>query len=122
VERLPGNGCRFLRGLQHLDAARGPLHSINFITCHDGFTLADLVSYDRKHNEANGEANRDGSDANSSWNCGDEGPTADPAVLALRRRQARNLVATLLVSQGVPMLLAGDELLRTQIILVSGPS
>src|SRR5439155_10993358 len=82
--------------------------------CHDGFTLADLVSYDHKHNEANGEGNRDGSDANWSWNCGVEGPTADPAVLALRLRQARNLIATLLVSQGVPMLLAGDERLRTQ--------
>ena len=93
---------------------RGPLHSINFITCHDGFTLADLVSYNGKHNERNGEGNRDGSDANFSWNCGSEGPTDDPAVLALRARQARNLMATLLISQGVPMILAGDEMLRTQ--------
>jgi glycogen operon protein len=93
---------------------RLPRHSINFITCHDGFTLSDLVSYDRKHNEANGENNRDGTAGNHSWNCGTEGPTADAGINALRRRQARNLVATLLLSQGVPMLLAGDEFLRTQ--------
>jgi glycogen operon protein len=93
---------------------RRPHHSINFVTCHDGFTLWDLVSYDRKHNWANGEGDRDGTDANYSWNCGVEGPTDDPAVLGLRRRQARNLLATLLLSQGVPMLLAGDEFLRTQ--------
>lgn len=93
---------------------RKPMHSINFVTCHDGFTLNDLVSYDSKHNEANGEKNRDGTDANWSWNCGAEGPTDDLAVLKLRQRQARNLVATLLLSQGVPMLLAGDEFLRTQ--------
>jgi isoamylase len=93
---------------------RLPHHSINFITCHDGFTLWDLVSYNQKHNLANGEANRDGSDANWSWNCGVEGPTDDPQVLELRHRQARNLLATLLLSQGVPMLLAGDEFLRTQ--------
>ena len=103
-----------LCGSDDLYIGRGPLHSINFITCHDGFTLADLVSYDRKHNEANGEGNRDGMDENLSWNCGVEGPTDDPQVLALRRRQARNLIATLMVSQGVPMLLAGDEFLRTQ--------
>jgi glycogen operon protein len=95
-------------------SGRRPHHSINFVTCHDGFTLWDLVSYNHKHNEANGEGNRDGSDANWSWNCGVEGPTDDPAVLELRRRQARNLAATLFLSQGVPMLLAGDELLRTQ--------
>jgi glycogen operon protein len=93
---------------------RRPQHSINFITCHDGFTLHDLVSYNQKHNEANGEQNRDGSDANWSWNCGAEGPTNDPEILALRGRQARNLMATLFLSQGVPMLLAGDEFLRTQ--------
>src|SRR5690606_23498814 len=74
---------------------RGPLHSVNFITCHDGFTLNDLVSYNEKHNEANGEGNRDGHNDNHSWNCGVEGPTDDPAVLALRRRQVRNLMATL---------------------------
>jgi glycogen operon protein len=95
-------------------SGRQPRHSVNFITCHDGFTLWDLVSYNHKHNEANGEGNRDGCDANWSWNCGAEGPTDDPEVLGLRRRQARNLVATLLLSQGVPMLLAGDEFLRTQ--------
>jgi glycogen operon protein len=93
---------------------RNPYHSINFITCHDGFTLWDLVSYDHKHNEANGEENRDGLNENFSWNCGQEGPTRDPKILAVRRRQARNLVATLLLSQGIPMLLAGDEFLRTQ--------
>jgi glycogen operon protein len=95
-------------------SGRRPWHSINFITCHDGFTLADLVSYDRKHNEANGENNRDGLEENFSWNCGVEGPTDNPKVLELRRRQAKNLMATLLISQGVPMLQAGDEFLRTQ--------
>lgn len=103
-----------LCGSEDVCHGRGPLHSINFITCHDGFTLADLVSYNVKHNEINGEGNRDGSDANFSWNCGVEGPTDDPDVLALRARQARNLMATLLISQGVPMLLGGDEMLRTQ--------
>ena len=103
-----------LCGSEDVCQGRGPLHSINFITCHDGFTLADLVSYNSKHNEINGEGNRDGSDANFSWNCGVEGPTDDPDVLALRARQARNLMATLLISQGVPMLLGGDEMLRTQ--------
>jgi glycogen operon protein len=101
-------------GSDDLYAGRGPLHSINFICCHDGFTLNDLVSYDHKHNEANGEGNRDGSDANASWNCGVEGPTDDPAVFRLRAQQARNLMATLLISQGIPMILAGDEFLRTQ--------
>jgi glycogen operon protein len=95
-------------------SGRGPTHSINFLTCHDGFTLWDLVSYNQKHNEANGEGNRDGLSENFSWNCGIEGPTNDPEVLALRSRQVRNLMATLLLSQGVPMLLAGDEFLRTQ--------
>jgi glycogen operon protein len=95
-------------------SGRLPQHSVNFVTCHDGFTLNDLVSYDRKHNEANGENNRDGSDENFSWNCGVEGPTGDAVVQRLRQRQARNLLATLLLSQGVPMLLAGDEFLRTQ--------
>jgi glycogen operon protein len=84
------------------------------VTAHDGFTLHDLVSYNEKHNEANGEENRDGSPDNLSWNCGVEGPTDDPAVLSLRERQKRNILATLLLSQGVPMLLAGDELGRTQ--------
>ena len=93
---------------------RRPFASINFVTAHDGFTLADLVSYNDKHNEANGEGNRDGESHNRSWNCGVEGPTDDPAVLALRGRQQRNLLATLLLSQGVPMLLGGDEIGRTQ--------
>ena len=93
---------------------RLPRHSVNFITSHDGFTLSDLVSYDDKHNEANGEANRDGWDENYSWNCGAEGETNDADVLALRDRQVRNLMATLMLSQGVPMILGGDEFLRTQ--------
>jgi isoamylase len=95
-------------------SGRRPYASINFITCHDGFTLNDLVSYNGKHNEANLEDNRDGSDDNRSWNCGVEGPTDDPKVLSLRARQKRNFLATLLLSQGVPMLLAGDETGRSQ--------
>ena len=94
--------------------SRRPTASINFVTAHDGFTLADLVSYHEKHNDANGEDNRDGESFNRSWNCGVEGPTDDSAVLALRGRQRRNLVTTLLLSQGVPMLLGGDELGRSQ--------
>jgi isoamylase len=93
---------------------RQPRHSVNFITCHDGFTLWDLVSYNHKHNRANGEDERDGSDENYSWNCGVEGPTSDSRILGMRQRQARNFVATMLLSQGVPMLLGGDEFLRTQ--------
>jgi glycogen operon protein len=93
---------------------RKPGASVNFITAHDGFTLADLVSYNEKHNEANGEDGRDGSDDNRSWNCGVEGPTDDPGVLGLRARQQRNFLATLFLSQGVPMLLGGDEMGRTQ--------
>ncbi|WP_439629887.1 glycogen debranching protein GlgX [Gemmata sp.] len=95
-------------------SGRLPRHSVNFVTCHDGFTLHDLVSYNEKHNHANGEHNNDGSNDNHSWNCGAEGPTKDAAVLALRHRQAKNQMATLMLSQGVPMLLAGDEFLRTQ--------
>ncbi len=95
-------------------SARLPRHSVNFITSHDGFTLRDLVSYNEKHNLANGEENRDGSNANWSWNCGTEGETTDPEILSLRKRQARNLLTTLMLSQGVPMILSGDELLRTQ--------
>jgi glycogen operon protein len=93
---------------------RRPWASINFLTAHDGFTLADLVSYNDKHNDANGEDNRDGHSDNRSWNCGAEGPSDDAEVLALRARQQRNLLATLLLSQGTPMLLAGDEFGRTQ--------
>jgi glycogen operon protein len=96
------------------DDGRKPYASINFVTCHDGFTLQDLVSYNGKHNEANGEENRDGADNNDSWNCGTEGPTDDAGVNALRERQKRNLTATLLLSQGVPMLLAGDEFCHSQ--------
>lgn len=93
---------------------RRPYASVNFVTAHDGFTLRDLVSYERKHNEANGEGNRDGSDDNRSWNCGTEGETDDERITALRRQQLRNLVTTLLLSTGVPMLVAGDEMGRTQ--------
>jgi len=95
-------------------ATRGPSASINFITAHDGFTLRDLVSHDDKHNLANGEDNRDGADDNRSWNCGAEGDTDDPGILELRRRQQRNMLTTLLLSLGSPMLLHGDELGRTQ--------
>jgi glycogen operon protein len=93
---------------------RKPYASVNFITAHDGFTLHDLVSYNERHNEANGEDNRDGHSHNRSWNCGAEGPTDDAEINALRRRQMRNLLATLLLSQGTPMLLAGDEFARSQ--------
>jgi isoamylase len=95
-------------------SGRRPYASINFVTCHDGFTLEDLVSYNHKHNDANGEGNRDGTDDNLSWNCGVEGPTGDGHVLALRDRQRRNLIATQLLSQGVPMICGGDELGHTQ--------
>jgi isoamylase len=98
----------------YADDGRRPLASINFITCHDGFSLHDLISYDRKHNEANGENGRDGSDDNRSWNHGAEGETDDPAIRALRLRQKRNLIATLFLSQGVPMISHGDEMGRTQ--------
>jgi isoamylase len=96
------------------DDARHPTASVNFVTAHDGFTLADLVSYNERHNEANGEDNQDGASDNRSWNCGVEGPTDDPPVRALRARQQRNFLLTLLLSQGVPMLLGGDEIGRTQ--------
>ena len=96
------------------DDGRKPYASVNFVTAHDGFTLRDLVSYNEKHNEANGEGNADGESHNRSWNCGVEGPTDDPDVLALRARQQRNFLTTLLLSQGVPMLLGGDEIGRTQ--------
>lgn len=98
----------------YADDGRPPACSINFITCHDGFTLRDLVSYNEKHNESNGEGNRDGCSNNLSWNCGVEGPTDDPSIRGLRVRQARNFLTLLLLSQGTPMLLAGDEFLRSQ--------
>ena len=93
---------------------REPEESINFVTCHDGFTLNDLVSYNAKHNEANGEQNRDGANDNYSWNCGTEGPTTDPAIEQLRSRQVKNFLALNLLAIGTPMLLAGDEVRRTQ--------
>ena len=96
------------------NTSRRPFASINFVTAHDGFTLHDLVSYNDKHNEANLEDNRDGEENNRSWNCGVEGPTGDPDILALRSRQKRNFLSTLMLSQGVPMLLGGDEIGRTQ--------
>jgi glycogen operon protein len=96
------------------DDGRHPFASINFITAHDGFTLHDLTAYNEKHNEANKEGNRDGTDDNRSWNCGVEGPTDDPAINALRARQQRNFLTTLILSQGTPMLLGGDEIARTQ--------
>lgn len=108
ASRLTGSSDLYER------TGRKPRASINFVTCHDGFTLADLVSYNEKHNEANHEDNRDGEDHNRSWNCGVEGPTQDAGIVALRRRQVRNFLATLFFSQGVPMLLAGDEIGRTQ--------
>src|SRR5262249_39625367 len=105
-----------LGGSADIYEARGqtPDNSINFITVHDGFTLNDLVSYDDKHNEANGEGNLDGISNNLSWNCGVEGPTNDPAIEALRARQIKNFITILLLSRGVPMLLGGDERRRTQ--------
>ncbi|MFJ2575811.1 glycogen debranching protein GlgX [Kitasatospora aureofaciens] len=106
--RLSGSSDLYQRG------GRRPYASVNYVTAHDGFTLRDLVSYDRKHNDANGEANRDGTDDNRSWNHGTEGETADPKITALRLRQLRNLMATLLLSTGVPMITAGDEFGRTQ--------
>ncbi len=113
---LSGEFAQRFTGSSDLYEASGrkPHASINFITAHDGFTLEDLVSYNGKHNEANGEENRDGNDNNLSWNCGVEGPTDDPAIKALRAQQKRNLIAALLLSQGVPMLLAGDELGHSQ--------
>ena len=95
-------------------SGRRPYASINFVTAHDGFTMHDLVSYNEKHNEANGEENRDGENHNLSWNCGVEGPTTDKAILTLRGQEKRNLMATLLLSAGVPMLSGGDEMCRTQ--------
>ncbi len=108
AERLSGSSDLYE------DDGREPFASINFVTAHDGFTLADLVSYNEKHNEANQEGNRDGTDDNRSWNCGVEGETDDPEISALRNRQQRNFIATLMVSQGTPMLLGGDERSRTQ--------
>jgi glycogen operon protein len=93
---------------------REPEACVNFVTCHDGFTLNDLVSYNRKQNEANGEYNRDGTDDNRSWNCGVEGPSDDPAIESLRNRQVKNFLTLTLLSLGIPMILMGDEVRRTQ--------
>jgi glycogen operon protein len=117
--RGQANGGEFARRLAgssdlYQDDGRRPFASVNFITAHDGFTLRDLVSYNEKHNEANLEDNRDGTDDNRSWNCGVEGETDDPEINDLRERQQRNFLATLLLSQGAPMLLGGDEVGRTQ--------
>ncbi|QFZ20946.1 glycogen debranching protein [Saccharothrix syringae] len=109
-----GEAALRLAGSPDLYAGRGPLASVNLVTAHDGFTLADLFSYNEKHNERNGEHNRDGEHVNHSWNCGHEGPTDDPEVLALRGRLTRNALALLLLGRGVPMLVAGDEFGRTQ--------
>jgi isoamylase len=108
AERLTGSSDLYQAN------GRSPFASINFVTAHDGFTLRDLVSYNEKHNDANGEQGRDGTDDNRSWNCGVEGPSDEVAVASLRSRQVRNLLATLMLSQGVPMLLGGDEFGRTQ--------
>jgi isoamylase len=109
-----GEMAQRVQGSPDLYASRGTTASINFITAHDGFTLNDLVSYNEKHNEANGEQNQDGANDNESWNCGWEGPTDDPGINALRKRQMKNAVAILMVSQGIPMILMGDEVARTQ--------
>lgn len=110
---IGGVGQR-IQGSPDLYAWRGPAASINFVTCHDGFTLADMVSYNDKHNEANGENNNDGGNDNHSWNCGWEGDTDDPEINTLRTRQMKNALAILLMSQGIPMILMGDEVARTQ--------
>src|SRR5262249_50623285 len=103
-----------ITGSRDLYGARDPGGSVDFLTSHDGFTLADLVSYEAKHNEANGEDNRDGGNDNRTWNCGTEGPTADPIVNTVRMRQSRNAAALLLLSRGPKLWLWGDEILRTQ--------
>jgi isoamylase len=113
-EGVTGDLATRLIGSPDLYAGRGPRASVNFVTCHDGFTLMDLVSYNDKHNQANGEDNRDGSNDNNSWNCGAEGPTDDSNIQRLRMRQAKNATMLLLVSRGIPMIQAGDEVGRTQ--------
>ena len=121
VRRFVKSGCECggemllrIQGSPDLYRNRSAEASINFITCHDGFTLCDMVSYNEKHNERNGEGNRDGANDNNSWNCGAEGPTGDPEILALRKRQMKNMAALLLLSRGVPMILAGDEFCNSQ--------
>jgi glycogen operon protein len=116
--RLAGSPDMYATNASRYSLRRQPAATINFVTCHDGFTLADLVAYDSKYNQANGQDDQDGTNDNRSWNCGPgpgaDGPTADPGIATLRRRQQRNFLATLLVSRGVPMVLAGDERGRTQ--------
>jgi glycogen operon protein len=117
-----GQGCTLAESAYRITGSsdlyestgRRPFASVNFITAHDGFTLTDLVSYNEKHNEANGEENRDGESNNRSWNCDVEGPTDNPEILTLRAKQTRKLLATLLLSQGIPMVWGGDEMCRTQ--------
>jgi glycogen operon protein len=113
-EGLVGDMAQRVMGSPDLYYGRGTGASLNFIACHDGFTLADMVAYNDKHNEANGENNQDGANDNNSWNCGAEGPTDDPAINQLRSQQIKNAFVMLLVSQGVPMILSGDEVARTQ--------
>ncbi len=113
-EGVVGDLAQRLQGSPDLYLYRGPTASVNFVTCHDGFTLYDLVAYNEKHNEANGEDNRDGNSDNDSWNCGAEGPTEDEAINTMRRRQMKNALTILMMSQGVPMILMGDEVARTQ--------
>ena len=110
-----GELAQRIQGSPDLYYGRGTAASINFVTCHDGFTLYDMVSYNEKHNEANGENNQDGGNDNDSWNCGWEGPSTDPAVNALRRQQIKNALTIMMVSQGVPMILMGDEAGRTKL-------
>ncbi|MBP6786244.1 MAG: glycogen debranching protein GlgX [Candidatus Promineofilum sp.] len=114
-EAQAGEMAQMIKGSPHMYLERGPTASINFITCHDGFTLNDLVSYSQKHNLANGEDNRDGANDNNSWNWGVEGPTDDPAILTLRHRLMRNAIAMLMVCQGVPMIMMGDEMAHTKL-------
>jgi glycogen operon protein len=112
---VPALACRVLGSPDiYIHKDREAEQSVNFVTCHDGFTLNDLVSYNHKHNEANGEQNRDGTDDNASWNCGVEGPTDDPAIEALRNRQVKNVFAIEMLAAGTPMILMGDEVRRTQ--------
>jgi glycogen operon protein len=112
---VPQLACRLIASPDlYGSRERGPEKSVNFVTCHDGFTLNDLVSYNKKHNQANREGNRDGSDYNGSWNCGAEGATADPAIEALRNRQVKNFLTLMMAAMGTPMLLMGDEFRRTQ--------
>jgi isoamylase len=109
-----GEIAKRIEGSPDLYADRGPTASVNFITCHDGFSLIDLFSYNEKHNEANGEHNRDGANDNYSWNCGAEGPTDDPNINKLRRQLIKNSVAILMISRGVPLIQMGDEIGHTK--------